>query len=495
MEPPKIENPEQTLPETELSQNTKIQHKSHDIHSDVKEINELSKLSLDSPEIWARTILSLTEILNRSIQKTPKMDWVSDDTAQNILARAMLNVNDIAETLDLYIQQEHKLHVDPLSTKIPESPLLPDNSQEMNKLTTAISELSQIVKQQGETITRIETVIKSNETRTTPSPRLSFAQVASTPSRNSPSAYRPKSHHTTPHHYLRYIVRFGNNPPPKEKLLQSETATRKLNDFIQSKDEVKNELTVLAVTSKPNGNYIITYTDNSSPDKAEAIKDEIPNVLAPGHPNVIVSKDVPWAKFFVHGVPFLDYNQQPKSSKALLEAFNTNINTVNAPLAQEPRWINIEEKINQGKRFSSFTIAFIDTNGELTNRINQGRLYLFGEQVRIERWKQNPKSPQCKICWKTNHLTKSCTDRVPKCRLCGKPGKEEDHKKHCDACLMTPEDKRTGECHHVACANCHSQEHSADFPNCPKRQERLPFKTKKIAMSKNPFEINEHLDL
>ena len=134
-------------------------------------------------------------------------------------------------------------------------------------------------------------------------------------------------------------------------------------------------------------------------------------------------------------------------------------------ITQPPDWLSPEEKLT-GKRATAISFAFTDESNKILKGLLDQPFYMFGEPVRVEMWKERPKQPQCKRCWKLTHYTKQCTARVQRCRLCGKAGSEENHQEHCDECQQMPAGERQ-QCTHFSCPNCRGNDHGADFPRCP----------------------------
>ena len=73
----------------------------------------------------------------------------------------------------------------------------------------------------------------------------------------------------------------------------SETATANINMQLNENLAIQGKIQVAAITSKPNGNYIVTFIKSSSANLVEEHKKVLQQVLAPSRPEAIVTKDVP----------------------------------------------------------------------------------------------------------------------------------------------------------------------------------------------------------
>jgi hypothetical protein len=268
---------------------------------------------------------------------------------------------------------------------------------------------------------------------------------------------------------LRYVVRFqGHAPPEPERILNSERAMIKLNACFNDLPTAKGKITAIAVVPKGNGNYIVTFSDSSPPHIVEEHKAHLAHVLAPGNPHVIVSRDEPWVRLIVHNISLLDTLSKPRTEQSLTEALMYNSALKNVQITQPPRWISSPDKL-VGKSASAFTFSFVDKSTSIVPAILDGPFHMFGKPVRVARWEEKPKPAQCKKCWRLTHPTRNCTSPVPRCRKCGKAGREDQHHIHCDECKRNP--ANDGVCNHISCANCHQHDHCADDAACPKRSK------------------------
>jgi hypothetical protein len=282
-------------------------------------------------------------------------------------------------------------------------------------------------------------------------------------------------------------VRFqGNGPAPNERL-SNERAAKLLNERFQQQPTARGKLTVVGVAGKENGNYIVTYSDTSSPILAEEHKLQLLHILAPKYTNAIVSKDVPWVKMLVHGISLKDDTYIPRTENSLLDALTTNPIIKTVEITQPPRWIQPSHKL-EGKYSSTVSFAFIDKPNSIVPTLLNG-LYMFGSKVRVERWENKQRPVQCRKCWKPTHHQKSC-NRAQRCRKCGKVGKEAEHHLHCDECKRSP--NQVVVCSHVQCPNCHAHDHCADDPKCPKLTH-LP-KTSNNTIPSNPNHLPNEME-
>jgi hypothetical protein len=243
---------------------------------------------------------------------------------------------------------------------------------------------------------------------------------------------------------------------------------KKINSRYEDLPDTKGKVKVIAVTGRPNGNYVITFTPDSCPQTIEAHKDVISKALAPDHPSVIVSKDEPWAKVIVHNISCVDDNHQPRTEANLMEAILVNPILKDVKITHPPRWVKPEERL-EGKHATAISFAFIDKPDPILNNLLNSPFFMFGARVRLERWKEKLKPVQCKKCWKLTHTARQCPALNPRCRKCGKSSPEEQHPQHCSECKLAPSPPT--ECNHPCCPNCHGTDHCADDPNCPKIKE------------------------
>jgi hypothetical protein len=358
----------------------------------------------------------------------------------------------------------------------------------------AIRDISNRLKTQETTIRQMQKHVDGDTsklanhspTTTSPEPPLSkqtFSQAVNSnkqpPKATAPVASPTKKSPARPKAPLRYVVRFqGDGPAPSEKL-SNERAARLLNERFQQQPTTRNKLTVVGVAGKENGNYVVTFSDTSSPILAEEHKLQLLHTLAPNRTNAIVSKDVPWVKMIVHGISLKDDMYLPRTEGSLLEALTTNPIIKTVEITQPPRWILPDHRL-EGKYSSSVSFAFIDKPESIVPTLLEG-LYMFGSLVRLQRWENKQRPVQCRRCWKPTHHQKYCK-RPQRCRKCGKLGKEEEHHLHCDECNRSP--SQTGVCTHVECTNCHGHDHCANDPKCPKLAHfQKPFKN---TISPNP---------
>jgi hypothetical protein len=317
----------------------------------------------------------------------------------------------------------------------------------------------------------------------TPAPGLSYAQATTTPRPNQPvppanqkqtppstkppstKTADPSTHKKAP----RYVVRFGKNPPPFADRLSSERATNRLNDRFRDLPTSQGRIKVVATNCKPNGNYIVTFSDDSPATLVEEHKNQLLHVLAPHHPSAIVSRDDPWTKVIVHGISLRDDNLFPRTDESLLEAIGVNSCLNGITITQPPRWILPPDRL-EGKRASAISFAFLDKPNSILPTLLSSPFHMFGAPKRVSRWREILKPIQCKRCWKF-HYIKDCRAKLPKCRRCGKPETEDKHAAHCDDCKSSPDENVV--CTHSSCLNCHQIGHCADDPNCPKLAARL----------------------
>jgi hypothetical protein len=277
----------------------------------------------------------------------------------------------------------------------------------------------------------------------------------SNPTTNQPAQPPPKP--------TRYVLRFHGNPPLIQDRMTSERAMSLLNSKLQEHEDTKGKVTVIGVAPKPNGNYIISFTNDSPIEIIERHKDTFRSTLAHDFPHTTFSKDEPWTRIIVHSVPRNDQNNNPRTEDQLLTAIKINPALKGIKITQPPRWLKSEDLLTD-KKAAAITFAFVQIQDETTKRILNNPFFMFGTEVRTELWKDKPKPIQCKKCWRTNHLTKQCSSPITRCRKCGKKGSEDEHPVHCDQC---PKDRTTdAECPHLWCPNCHGNDHAADDPRC-----------------------------
>jgi hypothetical protein len=347
-----------------------------------------------------------------------------------------------------------------------------------NAVLNAINQLSNRMRAQEDAISQIQRKISTPNSLPTANPPS--AQRPPIPTLTHPNSYAKKAAKasqipnpqtkkpTTPQKKspLRYVIRFHGDPPPIEDRIQSERAMKRINDRLSDKATAQEKLSVIGVDCKPNGNYIITFSPSSPVGLADEHKQQLLHALAPGHPSASVVKDVPWTKIIVHNISRRDHLFQPRDSESLSQAILVNPVLENVEITQQPRFISSEEKLDaEHKTASAVSFSFIDKPNSILQKILTEPFYMFGRQVRVERWNEIPKPTQCKRCWKVGHKTIDCPRKTPRCRKCGYPEAESLHATHCNTCKTS--DDTSNVCNHSNCANCQATDHLADDPKCP----------------------------
>jgi hypothetical protein len=269
---------------------------------------------------------------------------------------------------------------------------------------------------------------------------------------------------TPPPTTLQYIVRFQGKPPPPENRWQNERATKKVNSAFDECPNTKNKLKVIAATLRPNGNYVITFSADSSPRLIEENKTLISKALAPDHPTAIVTKNEPWTKVVVHRISLLDDTLRPRTAASLLEAISVNPILKDVRITHPPSWVKSDENL-KGRTFSAISFAFIDKQDPILPSLLKEPFFMFGTPAQVERWQEKLRPIQCKKCWHLTHTVKQCRCIHQRCRRCGKMGSEEQHREHCDECKKLPDAPAL--CVHSSCPNCLAKDHCADDPQCP----------------------------
>jgi hypothetical protein len=303
-----------------------------------------------------------------------------------------------------------------------------------------------------------EVVLKSiQDAVNKPNPSTpSFAQVAA----RNPRLHNPTQSSKQP---LRYVVNFKGKPPPHPERISSERAMRKINEQYRSLTPSPN-LLVLGVTSKPNGNYIVSFANSSSEPDAEEHKQILLSTLAPNHSSATVFRDIPWTRVIVHNIALKDDNFVNRTEEDINAALKLNPILHEVQITQSARWILPPERL-ANKRASSISFSFIDKPNSIIPALLTEPFHMYGARVRVEPWKNIPKFAQCKRCWKISHNTQSCSAVNPRCRKCGKTGTEDKHDEHCSECKRNPSANLP--CSHISCSNCHAHDHCADDPKCP----------------------------
>jgi hypothetical protein len=264
-------------------------------------------------------------------------------------------------------------------------------------------------------------------------------------------------------------VRFGRNPLPYADRLSSERTTNRLNDRFRNLQTAQGKIKVVAATCNPNGNYIVTFSNDSPATLVEEHKGQLLYVLAPNHPTAVVSEDTPWVKVIVHDISLCDDNLFARTDESLMDAIRVNSCLDGVNITQPPRWILPPDRL-ESKQATAISFAFIDKRESILPHLLSNPFHMFGAPKRVTRWMDRLKPLQCKRCWKF-HYIKDCKARLPKCRRCGKPEPEDKHASHCDECKNSPDENVI--CNHSSCLNCHQFGHCADDPNCPKLAARL----------------------
>ena len=336
-------------------------------------------------------------------------------------------------------------------------PTTPHHNEHTHQSSDEIKEISSRLRSQ-------EILLKSihdSLNKPTPYPP-SFAQVTRNP--------RPTKPTQTPKQPLRYVVNFKGKPLPHAERLSSERAMRKINDQYLSLTPPPN-LLVLGVTCKPNGNYVVSYSNSSSETDAESHKQILLTTLAPNHPAADAIRDIPWTRVLVHNITLKDDNFMNRSEEDINTALKLNPILKDVQITQPARWILPPERL-ENKRASSISFSFIDKPTSIIPALLSEPFHMHGSKVRVELWQNIPKFAQCKRCWKVTHDTQNCKAVNPRCRKCGKTGTEDKHDEHCSECKRLPSSDLP--CSHISCANCHAHDHCADDPKCAKIQKGLP---------------------
>jgi hypothetical protein len=149
----------------------------------------------------------------------------------------------------------------------------------------------------------------------------------------------------------------------------------------------KNKLKVIAATLRPNGNYVITFSADSSPRLIKENKNLISKALAPDHPTAIVTKNKPWTKVVIHRISLLDDTLRPRTVASLLEAISINLILKDIRITHLPSWVNSNEKLI-GRTFSVISFAFIDKQEPILPRLLKEPFFMFGTPAQVERWQE-----------------------------------------------------------------------------------------------------------
>lgn len=423
----------------------------------VQQIQNLNNNSPnDNPIGWLDAVGTLTQIITTGIDNI-----TSDQAYHQSIHKEKSRIEQITDTL---LSAANKLRV---AAGLSKGVAVEKSQSSLDAKLTALN-------------SKVDALSKALTTTGTKSYASAAANGSPRPGQpNAPT--RPPSNKTEPTkplHRNRFVVRYKGNPPPPIERVRSEDAVKRLNPRIAKEVGDTQQTEVLAAMLKPNGNYVVTFTNDIPPALDHTIKLAIKEELARDHPTAEVSRDMPWTKVIVHNISVTDGDGVARSMDSISAALKKNPILKNITLTQEPRWIHPPERM-AGKSASAVSFAFED-DGSVLRHITKHNLYLFGMLSRVERWNERPKNAQCKKCYSVKHNTANCPRTTTTCRVCGKAGAlERDHKDHCEECKKT---SYTGpKCPHMCCVNCHQQDHCADDPRCPKLQKAGP-----RAKSKSP---------
>jgi hypothetical protein len=417
--------------------------------------------NLSSPSEPRSLSPSNTSSPNQKSKNTHNPDWwnAATEAANTLLNLVKDNYHlgadgdSLPEVQEITDRLVKTLQLLPIATQFTQPPPNAHHSEHTNQL----KEISARLQAQDAVLKSIQVTLNK------PNPAPTFAQAAA---RN----YLPPRPTQPPKHPLRYVISFKGNPPPHAERISSERATRKINEQYQTLAPSPN-LLVLGVASKPNGNYIVSYSNSSSESEAEKHKQILLSTLAPNHPAASVLRDIPWTRVLVHNISLKDDNFVARTEEQINSALKLNPILQDIQITQPARWILPPDRL-QNKRASSISFSFIDKPNSIIPTLLAEPFHMYGSRTRVELWQNIPKFAQCKKCWKINHNTQNCTAVNPRCRKCGKTGTEDKHDEHCNECKRLP--PSDGPCPHVNCSNCHAHDHCADDPRCPRIQKGQP---------------------
>jgi len=172
------------------------------------------------------------------------------------------------------------------------------------------------------------------------------------------------------------------------------------------------------------------------------------------------------------GIPYFPHNnsQECLTSNDIELVLKQNQIFNNISLASKPRVIKMLPK-------SDMSIVWIDiwdVQSGSNAKMLINRCFNIGKYIAtIQGANMNPGVPQCKNCWKWEHVTFSCRIQGSKCVKCNGPHKSENHREFGWCCkpndkINPPrlETKKGKSCPHLfKCLNCHG-DHQADSNVC-----------------------------
>lgn len=404
----------------------------------IQQISNLSTTTNNNPIGWLEAVGALAQILASGI------DNITSNTAeQHTIRKEKARIESITKVLASSV---HKLRA--AAGSLPPHDELQTSLDE--KLTTLTSKVDALSK-----------VLTSTGTKTYANATTQGSHRPNPPNKSTSTKKEPSN----PNNENRFVLRFKGNPLPPAERIRSEDAVRRLNNRIAKEGGGASSPEVLAAMLKPNGNYIIKFTNKIPAEIDQQIKHLIKEELAPTHQTAEASRDRPWTKVVVHNISTTDADDIPRSMESIGVDLKRNPILRDIVFTQDPRWIHPPQRM-AGKLASAISFAFED-DGTVLQQLLKHNIYVFGLLTRVERWNERPKNPQCKKCWSLKHNTSNCNKTTTTCRVCGKTGAlERDHRSHCDECKRS--NNNDGTCRHMCCVNCHQLDHCADDPKCPK---------------------------
>ena len=145
----------------------------------------------------------------------------------------------------------------------------------------------------------------------------------SSSSKQPPSSSSPEKNLTKPKHASQFVLHFKGDPPPIPKQISSEETVRLLNlRIIQEGGDIKKVEAITAIL-KPNGNYVITFTNDIPPQDKIVTKSIIKTALTP-QVTPQLKPQSPWTKVIVYNISVTDLFGSPRSIASVTNDLKKN---------------------------------------------------------------------------------------------------------------------------------------------------------------------------
>jgi hypothetical protein len=167
-----------------------------------------------------------------------------------------------------------------------------------------------------------------------------------------------------------------------------------------------------------------------------------------------------------NGVPVMDLDtNKPYLEQQLISEISHNPICSNLHFLLQPRWLCPTPSLTT--HYSSFSFAFLDPDGSITQTMAQSHLAMFGKAVTLKKWQDRPPIIQCPRCHRLGHHGPHC--QLPKdalcCHLCGGNHHAAEHPQKC---AKATNHNMEGKCDcPTSCIVCKKSGHTARDLSCP----------------------------